>query len=325
MEDNFDIFNLPADAFITPEKKSTSEFYSPSADKGRDGVYKSLVRFLPNIHNPAQSKIMKYYVWLTDPTTGDGFSVDCPSTVGQKSILKDMYWKLKKSESVKDQELAQEYFGRVESHYAIIQVLKDPNAPELEGKIMIYKFGAKINQKIEAQLKPEFGEPVNPFDLFEGKTFALHIVKKMKWNNYDQCGFVGDRTPLVLDGTPIQKTKEDMEKVSTWLKDNSPDITKYGYQEWDQEMTNRVHATIAKIVPDGRMVEELTSSAASEGNRGANAPAPAAAPQTSFSNESLMDTPTETAAVTPPAATPAQEAPATDSGVSSLDDLYNDL
>jgi len=320
MEDNFDIFNLPADAFITPEKKSTSEFYSPSADKGRDGVYKSLVRFLPNIHNPAQSKIMKYYVWLTDPSTGDGFSVDCPSTVGQKSVLKDMYWKLKKSESVKDQELAQEYFGRVESHYAIIQVLKDPNAPELEGKIMIYKFGAKINQKIEAMLKPEFGEPVNPFDLFEGKTFALHIVKKMKWNNYDQCAFVGERTPLVLDGTPIQKTKEDMGKVSTWLKDNSPDITKYGYQEWDQEMTNRVHATIAKIVPDGRMVEEMTNSAIAEGNTGANA-APAVAPQTSFSGESLMGAPKETAAVTPPAA----ETPASVAGVSSLDDLYNDL
>jgi len=310
MEDNFDIFNLPVDAFITPEKKSTTEFYSPSADKGRDGVYKALIRFLPNIHNPSQSKIMKYYVWLTDPTTQEGFSVDCPSTVGQKSILKDMYWKLKKSESVRDQELAQEYFGRVESHYSLVQILKDPNAPELEGKIMIFKYGAKINQKIEAQLKPEFGEPVNPFDLFEGKTFALHIVKKMKWNNYDQCDFVGDRTPFILNDTPLQKTKEDMEKVSVWLKENSADISKYAYKEWDVEMTNKVLATIAKIVPDGRIVEEITGSAKTEGTNGANS-----APITSFAKESLIETPAAAA-----------EAPkSTAPGVTSLDDLYNNL
>lgn len=312
MED-FNIFNLSADAFITPAKTSAAEFYQPSADKGRDGVYKALVRFLPNVHNPAQSKIMKYYVWLEDPTTNEGFSVDCPSTVGKKSILKDMYWKLKKSESVKDQELADSHFSRVESHIALVQILKDPNQPELEGKIMVYKFGAKINQKIEAQLKPEFGDPVNPFDLFEGKVFALHIVKKMKWNNYDQCGFVGDKTPLVLDGQPIKRTKEDMEKVTAWLKENSTDISKYAYKDWDDEMTNKVLNVISKLVPDGRMIEQMTNSAANEGAKGANAPA--AAPQTSFQTDDLMSAPQSEA-----------PAPSTGSGgVSSIDDLYDSL
>lgn len=313
MEENFDIFNLPADAFITPEKKTTSEFYSPSADKGRDGVYKALIRFLPNVHNPAYSKIMKYYVWLEDPSTNEGFSVDCPSTVSKPSILKDMYWKLKNSESVRDQELAQEAFGRVESHYALVQVIKDQNQPELEGKIMIYKFGAKINQKIEAQLKPEFGAPVNPFDLFNGRVFSLHIVKKMKWNNYDQCEFVGDRTPIELDGKPIQQTKEDMERVTKWLKEESTDISKYAYKEWDQELTNKVHNVIKKIVPDGRLVEELANSAKAEGTKAATRfQKKESAPQTSFSE--------------PETQAPVESDTKSNSGaVSSIDDLYDDL
>jgi hypothetical protein len=311
MEENFDIFNLPADAFITPEKKTTSEFYSPSADKGRDGVYKALIRFLPNVHNPVHSKIMKYYVWLEDPTTNEGFSVDCPSTVGKPSILKDMYWKLKNSESVRDQELAQEAFGRVESHYALVQIIKDQNQPELEGKIMIYKFGAKINQKIEAQLKPEFGAPVNPFDLFNGRVFSLHIVKKMKWNNYDQCEFVGDRTPIELDGKPIQQTKEDMERVTKWLKEESTDISKYAYKEWDEEMTNKVHSIIKKIVPDGRLVEEISNSAKAEGTKAASKEKESMGmPQTSFSEPEAYSEP---------------ESKPSSGAVSSIDDLYDDL
>lgn len=314
--EGFDIFNLPTDAFITPEKKSTTEFYSPSADKGRDGVYKALIRFLPNVHNPALSKVMKYYVWLEDPATKEGFSVDCPSTVGKKSILKDVYWKLKKSESVRDQELAQESFGRVETYYSLVQILKDPNQPELEGKIMVFKYGSKINQKIEAQLKPEFGSPVNPFDLFEGRVFALQIVKKMKWNNYDQCEFMGDRTPLELDGKPIQKTKEDMQRVTDWLKAESTDISRYAYKEWDDDLTNRVLDVIRRIVPDGRMVEELAHSAKSEGYAGANAASAsksnAAAPSVSSFEQTAPERNTE-------------PAPTKTKGVSSIDDLYNEL
>lgn len=321
MEENFDIFDLPTDVFINPEKKNVSEFYQPSADKGRDGVYKALIRFLPNIHNPSLSKIMKYYVWLEDPTTNQGFSVDCPSTVGQKSILKDMFWKLKKSESVKDQELA-EKFSRVETYYSLIQVIKDPNQPELEGKIMVYKFGSKINQKIEAQLKPEFGTPCNPFDLFEGKVFGLNIVKKMKWNNYDACEFVGDRTPLVLEGKPVQKVEEDMKKITTWLKENSTDISKYAYKEWDSETTEKVLNTIKKIVPDGRVVENIVTSAAGEGTKSANA---TTEPSTSFDNASTTSSNNN---ATDDFFSDSKTSDSNDDakkGVSKIDDLYENL
>lgn len=330
---NFDIFNLPTDAFINPTKVRTTEIYSPSADKGKEGVYKALIRFLPNPVNPVESKLMKYYVWLTDPSNGEGFSVDCPSTKGQKSILKDMYWKLKKSESVKDQEIADKQLSRVETYYSLVQIVKDPNAPELEGKIMVFKFGTKINQKIEAQLKPEYGTPINPYDLFEGKMFALHIVKKMQWNNYDNCEFIGERTPLVLEGKPIQKQREDMEMVTKWLKENSPELNKYAYKEWTSETEEKVLAVLRKIMPDGRALEQVMNSSkgassskpVNEGGFQVTGSKPAAEkPSTSFDQKDFFG---DTAKDTPKADVDptADKTQTPKKGVSSLDDLYNDL
>jgi hypothetical protein len=135
---NLDIFNLDAEAFVTKTAQQGGgkdlEFYKPYPEDGKDGVYKSLIRFVPNPVDPAKSKVHKYYVYLNDPVSGDGFSVDCPSTVGKKSILKDLFWKLKNSHSAADQELAKK-FSRKEDFYALIQIVQDKNSPELEGKI----------------------------------------------------------------------------------------------------------------------------------------------------------------------------------------------
>lgn len=319
-ENNTDIFNLSAESLITPQKKGGGEIYSPSADKGRDGIYKALIRFLPNVRNADKSKMKKSYYWLEDPVTGESYSVDCPATVGKKSILADTFWKLKKSQSARDQELA-EKFSRNDNWYSLVQIVKDPNAPDLEGKIMVFKFGVKINQKIEALLQPEFGVGTNPYDLFEGKLFALHIVKKQKWNNYDLCEFVGDKTPLVLDGQPIQKTKEDMAKVVEWLKTNSPELEKYDYREWTDETTEKVLTTIRNIVPDGRVVEQILQGSkvgakpAANTNAASNTGTAAEAkPQTNF--DDLMG---GNSTAQP------KEQPKTGGSVSSIDDLYAGL
>ena len=168
--ENFDIFNLDNEAFVKQEiKKDEDEFiYKPYPELGKDGVYKSLVRFLPNITNPKKSKIHQYYVWLKDPVDGTNHKAICPSTVGKKSVLKDLYWKLKNSASAKDQEISKA-FSRKEDFYSLIQIVQDKNNPDLEGKIMIFKFGKKINEMIEAQLQPEYGDACNPYDLFEGR------------------------------------------------------------------------------------------------------------------------------------------------------------
>jgi hypothetical protein len=258
---DLDIFNLDSDAFVTKSAKGESkdlEFYKPYPEDGKDGVYKALIRFLPNPADPKKSKIHKYYVYLKDPQSGDGFSVDCPSTVGKKSILKDIFWKLKNSHSAADQETAKS-FSRKEDYYSLVQIVQDKNRPELEGKIMIWKFGKKINDMIEAQLKPEYGEPCNPFDLFEGRLFGVSVRKVGEWNNYDLCQFVGERMPVTIDGVKMEKTKGDMEKIVEYLKTGPQNLASFDYKDWDDALTDKVMSIIRSTVPDGRVISDIMS------------------------------------------------------------------
>lgn len=261
MEENFDIFNLDNDDFVKQDLKKDEDenLYKPYPELGKDGVYKSLIRFLPNIYNPKKSKIHQYYVWLKDPVDGANFKALCPSTVGKKSILKDIYWKLKNSTSAKDQDLAKS-FSRKEDFFSLIQVVKDPNRPDLEGKIMYLKFGKKVNDIIEQQIKPEFGNPSNPYDLFEGKNFGLHVRKVGEWNNYDLCQFVGDKCPLTVNGEAIEKTEEGRVKVINYLKTGPSDLDKNDYKDWTEDETQKIMKIIRNTIPDLRVVSDIIGS-----------------------------------------------------------------
>lgn len=326
MEEQFndgDIFNLQTESFINQTKTKTVNFYQPQADEGREGVYKAVIRFLPYHKNPNNSKVQKYYVWINNVVDGESFSVDCPSTVGKKSILKDTYWKLKNSQSASEQALA-ENFSRAENFYSLVQIVKDPNKPELEGKIMVFKFGKKINDKIEAQLKPLVGTSCNPYDLFDGKLFALHITKKQKWNNYDSCDFVGDRGALQLPGeaAPISKTKEDMAKVLNWLKENSPELDKYEYKEWSDEVTEKVYRAIKNIIPDGRLVEQILSAANSDRPSSGHAEVSGGFSTTKANTQQAISDVSDTYVETPARK---ETAPASSASATGMNDLYEGL
>lgn len=318
---NLDIFNLDVDNFVTKTKTTESkesEFYKPYPESGKDGVYKSLIRFLPNVAEPSKSKIHKYYVYLTDPASGDSFSVDCPSTVGKKSILKDIFWKLKNSHSAADQELAKS-FSRKEDYYSLVQIVQDKNNPELEGKIMIFKFGKKLNDMLEAQLKPEYGEPCNPFDLFSGKLFSVHSRKVGEWNNYDLCSFVGDKCAIEIDGRKMEKTPGDMKTITEYLEGGPKNLTSFDYKDWDDVLTERVMGVIKNTVPDGRLVNEIMS--------GVNTSAPSKPAQAPASSSSSLY---EEASSTKVGSEPVSQSaginrPSAPTTASSLDDLYADL
>lgn len=326
-----DIFNLSNDMFVTPPAATQSkdlEFYKPYAENGKDGVYKSLIRFVPNPVEPAKSKIHKYYVYLKDPVSGDQFSVDCPSTVGKKSVLKDLFWKLKQSHSAADQELSKS-FSRKEDFYSLIQIVKDPNKPELEGKVMLWKFGKKVNDMIESQIKPEYGEACNPYDLFGGKLFAVHVRKVGDWNNYDMCQFIGERMPIEIDGKKMEKTQADMDKIVEYLKTGPNNLTSFDYKDWDDELTEKVMTVIRNTVPDGRLINEITSgvnssksSSQSAPRPQAAAPAPAPAPVKEAESDSSID---DFFASTPSPKQPEVKKSTVSDTTSSLDDLYADL
>lgn len=72
-----------------------------------------------------------------------------------------------------------------------VYVVKDPAHPENEGKVMLFKYGKKIFDKLNAAMNPEFEDetPLNPFDLWNGANFKLKIRKVEGYSNYDKSEF----------------------------------------------------------------------------------------------------------------------------------------
>lgn len=265
------------DALFSPkvdmgdESKKSAEDYRVGADQGKGGVYQSIIRFVPWHKNPNQSIQEKWVSWLVDPVTQKGRFVDCPSSIGKQSLLQDMYWKLKKSESIQEQKKA-DVFSRRHNFCALIQIIKDENQPELEGKVMAYRFGKKLWEKINAEMKPIIGEPHNPFDLLNGKVFQLVITKVAGFNNYDQSKFVDKVIPLCIpaeDGKLVPITvQSDKSMVFKYLQDNSPDLGKYGFKEWDQDMYDYVNGVITAVT--GQAPAPVNMSAVNEAVQGSN-------------------------------------------------------
>jgi hypothetical protein len=257
----FDIFNLGVDAVDTHAVQTTSnsEVYKPTADDGKDGTYKALIRFVPNPKNPRNSLVKKYVHWLTD-ASGEGKLVDSPTSIGEKCPIADAFWKLRKSDSAVDRKIS-EKLKRREQYYALIKIIKDPQNPDFEGTYKIFKFGYKIKEKIDAELKPDFGEPTQIFDLFEGKNFELIITRQGEFNNYDKSKFSSARSPITIDGKAAERNAEFMASIKEEIT-SAPDLTAYEYQVWDDQTRDFVNATLRQyLTPGGSAMDELTSPA----------------------------------------------------------------
>jgi len=306
MENLNDIFNLSLDDFKEPERKQ-SLIFKPDSKSGKDGVYKAVVRFLTWHQAVKKSVMKKWSCWLTDPASNESKMVDCPSTVGKKSVLQDLYWKFKKSDSVAEQRLA-DNFSRRQRFASLVQIIKDDNNPEMVGKIMVWPYGVKIFNKLQAEMKPEFGKPHIPFDLFEGKPFLVHITQVAGYNNYDNCRFLDEKMPVTIDGEKMEKTQESLAKIKAYLE-TSPDLNVYDFQEWDQTTEDFVNSVIRNTVPGGRMIESVETS-----NRKSTSSAPVV-------EDEFVLPPAPKKAAAAPAAEPLPEVKSSASAIDNLDDF----
>ena len=277
MSENFDIFNLGVEDVEThqPEKTSVNEVYKPTADDGKDGTYKALVRFVPNPENPRKSLIQKYVHWMTN-SNGDGKLVDSPATIGEHCPIADVFWKLRKSDSAVDRK-SSEKLKRRQQYYSLIKIIKDPQNPELEGTYKVFKFGYKIKEKIDSELKPDFGEPTQVFDLFEGKNFELVITRQGEYNNYDKSKFSSSKSAILMGDTPAERTQEAMSQIKAELE-NAPSLAQYDYKPWDEDTRAFVNNVLRMYLNPGDSIAAVTATPASKQATAKAEPAPAAAP-----------------------------------------------
>lgn len=306
MED-FNIFSIGVEDINTHEQEVNTTgnmMYKPSADDGKDGTYKALIRFVPNIENPRNSLIKKYVNWLTGPN-GESKLIDSPTTIGEHCPVSDAFFRLRKSESAVDRK-ASDKLKRRESYVALVKIIKDPQQPDLEGTYKVFKFGYKIKEKIDAELKPNFGEPTQVFDLFEGKNFELVITRQNDYNNYDTSKFSSSTSAVTINGKAAERTQEDMDAIKTELE-GAPSMKQFEYRPWDEETRNFVNSVIKMYLNPGDAMDSITNQFE------ASTPAPKA--------EKTPSTPKAEKAPS----TPKAEKEATPAGGDDLESFLNDL
>lgn len=309
MEQNpMDIFNLNIEDFKEEKTQSkSSNLYKPNPADGADGNYRAQVRFLPNHRDIRNSYIKKFTYWLTD-SEGNGGYFDSPKSISwdERCPIFDLYMKLSRSKSALDQKAA-EKLSRKEYYFSLVQIIKDPQNPDLEGTIQIYRYPKTIRKILEACMEPsqediEMGaEPCNYFDLFEGKIFNIKVTTKAGYWNYDECKFVNSTSPLKIDGVAVEKTPESQKKVLEYLE-TGPDLSQFKYTPLSEEKTAQLSRILADIDPSG--TAQAYSNIA----------------QSQSTSKTLIEDPVSTVVDQPSA-----DETSSDSMESDLDDFLNDL
>ena len=259
MSEDFNIFSIGVEEINTHEQEASTAsniMYKPTADDGKDGTYKALIRFVPNIENPRNSLVKKYVNWLTGPD-GESKLVDSPSSIGEHCPVSDAFFRLRKSESAVDRK-ASDKLKRREQYVSLVKIIKDPQQPELEGTYKVFKFGYKIKEKVDAELKPTFGDPTQVFDLFEGKNFELVITRQNDYNNYDKSKFSSSTSALMLGDRVAERNKEDMATIKAELE-AAPSLKSFEYQPWNEETRNFVNSVIKMYLNPGDAMNEVTN------------------------------------------------------------------
>ena len=288
MANEFDIFSVSVKDLDTGDRPApSSDLYTPKPDQGTDGTYRSLIRFLPNVKNPRKPFVRKYVYWLED-RDGNGFYADSPSTVGEKCPVQDMFFKLRNSESAVDKKMS-EGLKRREVFYALVQIVKDPQNRDLEGQVKIMKFGYKIKTKIDEELNPQFDEPTQVFDPFEGKNFELVISKKGGYPNYDSCKFQGSRSAMTINGEAVTADDAGRTAILDYIKD-SPELANFDYRPWNDEQRTKVMGVLSQFSNPGSSIETVTQSVSTPAPKKAEA---AAAQVTETAAPTATETKTE--------------------------------
>lgn len=171
-------------------------FWKPAVDKAGNGS--ALIRFLPapDIDIPW----VKFYSHGFKGDSGRWFIENCPTSIKRECPVcyeNSRHWS---SGLDSDKDIARSRKRRL--HYVSnVLVIKDPENPDNNGKVFLYKFGPKIFEKILEKLQPTFEDekPIDPFNLLKGTNLAIKIKQVGGYWNYDSSRF-GEEPSALFNG-----------------------------------------------------------------------------------------------------------------------------
>jgi hypothetical protein len=188
-------------------------FWKLEGDKAGNGT--ATIRFLPRVEGDELPWVRVFSHGFQGPT-GKWYIENSLTTLGEQDPVSELNTTLWNSGVEANKKIAQNQKRRL-SYIANVLIVSDPKHPENEGKVMLFKFGKKIFDKIMDKARPTFEDekPVNVFDFWEGANFKLRMRKKDGFTNYDESAF---QEPSALgDDDKIVSVAQAQHKLSEFL------------------------------------------------------------------------------------------------------------
>ena len=232
----------------TKKSYDDNRFWQAALDKAGNG--QALIRFLPAPKDESDSYVQFWSHGFKGP--GGWFIENCPTTLGlQCPVCEDngLHW----NQGEEGQKFVRERGSKRKLNYITnVLVIKDPANPENEGKVFLFKYGQKIQQKYDDAIVPPFegDEAYLPYDLWTGANFKLRIVKKDGYANFDQSTFEG-RSPV----TGSDEALEAIWKSEFSLKEFIDPEKKFKqYNELAKQLARALGASAGNL--GGKTIEE---------------------------------------------------------------------
>lgn len=202
--------------------------------KNKDGNGSAVIRWLPAPGDEQDAYITFLKYIFKYPTTNQWYIERSRRSLGPKEpdpaaeYVSQLFALGNQKDEIKK-------IGRSNRYVANIYVEKHPAAPEDEGKVFLYEYGAKIHEMNETALIPEFEGQArfNPFDLWGGASLNLRFKKGVGTpGSYDASSW---NTPAPLfvdaDGKPDDAQMEEVwKKAYSLVAEAQPDK----YKSYDE-------------------------------------------------------------------------------------------
>lgn len=203
----------------TTEQKNYEDnrFWKPERDKAGNAT--AVIRFLPRAEGDELPWVKVFSHGFKGPT-GRWYIENSLTTLGQNDPVGELnsrLWNESSDDNSPGRKQARDQKRRL--HFiSNVLIISDPKHPENEGKVMLFKYGKKIFDKIMNKAKPTFEDerPVNVFDLWEGANFKLRMKTVDGYPNYDDSVFA-EPAPVAPSDEQIISVVNQQYKLSEFI------------------------------------------------------------------------------------------------------------
>ena len=208
---NFDKLTKAIEQLNAAPASKDDKFWKPEVDKAGNGY--AVIRFLPAPSVDGEDALPWVKVFNHGFQGPGGWYIENSlTTLNQKDPVSEYNTQLWNSGVEANKEIARKQKRRL-SYICNVYVVEDSKNPDNEGKVFLFKFGAKIFDKINEAMNPAFEDEkaMNPFDFWTGANFKLKIRKVEGYQNYDKSEFAA----------PSALLSDDAKLEEIWKSENS--------------------------------------------------------------------------------------------------------